>query len=83
MEAVEHINRLLDAAHSPERESLHEEYMRLLWRGDGQPHEFYDVLTGERFSACVYAVEPMGHLVLRTCPDGTLRRYAFKEVAWL
>lgn len=82
-EAVTHINNLLEQNRPEDRERLHEEYMRLLWRGEGLPHEFYDVLTGERFRASVYAVEPMGHLVLRTRPEGVLRRYAFKEVAWL
>lgn len=63
--------------------AMHEEYMGTLWRGDGAYYPFYDVASGERFEASVYAVEPLGHLVLRTSPDGALRRYAFKEVVWL
>lgn len=66
-----------------EAEAVHTEYMASLWRGDGKMYPFYDVASGERFQASVYAVEPMGHLVLRTHPEGALRRYAFKEVAWL
>lgn len=71
--------RLLSGAEG----DMHHRYMASLWRGDGEPHPFYDVASGQCFQATVYAVEPMGHLVLRTCPGGALRRYAFKEVAWL
>lgn len=63
--------------------ALHAAYMSSLWRADGEAHPFYDVRTGERFAAAVQAVEPSGHLILRTAPAGTLRRYAFKEVSWL
>ena len=73
----------LDRLNAGEADALHAEYMSALWRGDSQPHPFYDVASGQRFEATVYAVEPLGHLVLRTTPDGALRRYAFKEVAWL
>lgn len=62
---------------------LHTEYMGKLWRGDGTEYPFYDVQTGERFSASVYAVEPLGHLILKVSNGGGLRRYAFKEVSWL
>ena len=62
--------------------SLHARYMARLWRGSDGPWPFYDVLTGERFLGTVYAVEPLGHLVLRDAADSRLRRYAFKEVSW-
>jgi len=61
---------------------LHAQYMSLLWRGDGQEHEWRDTATGERFAATIYAIEPLGHMVLRT-GSGELRRYAFKEVAFV
>lgn len=64
-------------------EALHKRYMSRLWRGDGAPYPYYDVQSGERFNASVYAIEPLGHLVLRQHPDGRLRRYAFKEVIFL
>ncbi|MCM1005402.1 MAG: biotin--[acetyl-CoA-carboxylase] ligase [Prevotella sp.] len=73
-----YINRLKQA----DTAAIHSEYMSTLWRADGAPHPFYDVLTGQRFNATIYAVEPLGHLVLRT-PDAQLRRYAFKEITWL
>lgn len=61
---------------------LHQQYMDLLWRGDGGIYPWHDVATGELFSASLYAIEPLGHMVLRT-PDGALRRYAFKEVVFI
>lgn len=60
-------------------ELLHAEYMKILWRGDARFYPWIDVATGENFSASIFAVEPLGHLVLATA-DGSLRRYAFKEV---
>lgn len=66
----------------PEFETqLHDRYMRLLWRGDGKIHTWTDMATGTRFEASIYAIEPLGHMVLRTA-DSELRRYAFKEVAF-
>lgn len=64
-------------------QQVHERYMDCLWRADGTPHPFQDAADGTEFLATVYAVEPLGHLVLRQHPCGTLRRYAFKEVVWL
>ena len=61
---------------------LHERYMQLLWRGDGGLYPWLDTATGERFQATLFAIEPLGHMVLRT-PEGTLRRYAFKEVVFI
>lgn len=58
---------------------LHERYMSMLWRGDGRLHTWTDAATGERFRASIYAIEPLGHMVLRT-DASELRRYAFKEV---
>lgn len=77
------IKRNLDTLTAGDTATLHSAYMERLWRGDGKSYPFYDVQAGERFTATVYAVEPLGHLVLRTHPDGSLRRYAFKEVTWL
>lgn len=65
------------------RERLEKRYMDLLWRNDGKAHRFYDVQAGEAFSASIYAVEPLGHLVLKRACEEQLSRYAFKEVVWL
>lgn len=58
---------------------IHDRYMRHLWRGDGKEYQWIDTATDETFSATLFAVEPLGHLVLRD-EKGALRRYAFKEV---
>lgn len=63
-----------------EYDALHERYMARLWRGTGF-HPYIDTVSGERFEASVASVEPTGHIVLRLA-DGSLRRYAFKEIAW-
>lgn len=75
----ESVAKLGDEAY---RSSLHESYMARLWRGDGKEYLFRDCATGEEFRASIHSVEPSGHLVLSDA-DGTLRRFAFKEVAWL
>lgn len=59
-------------------ERLDRDYMSLLWHRNGL-HPFIDAATGVRFMAWVDGIEPDGPL--RLClPDGSLRRYAFKEV---
>lgn len=63
-------------------EALHARYMAQLWRGDGGSYRWQDTATGEIFEASVFAVEPLGHLVLKLSGGG-LRRYAFKEVAFI
>lgn len=59
---------------------LHAIYRSMLWRADGY-HPYADMTRGgEPFEGAISAIEPTGHLVLRI-PDGTERRFAFKEVA--
>lgn len=59
--------------------ALQRRYRSLLWRAQGS-HPYIDAATREPFSAAIEEVEPTGHIVLRL-PDGSMRRYAFKEVA--
>lgn len=82
-EVAEKLGALLDAymARLGEPQGLHSEYIASLWRGDGTLHPFRDTATGERFDASIKGVELTGHLLL-DAPDG-IRRYAFKEVAFL
>ena len=58
-------------------EEIRAAYIAALYHGDGY-YSYIDA-TG-RFDACIHAIEPTGHLILRL-PDGERRRYAFKEVA--
>lgn len=64
-----------DAAFS----ELQSAYISRLWRRNSQ-HVYEDKLTGEIISASIESVAPNGVLSLRLA-DGTLRSYAFKEVA--
>lgn len=54
-------------------------YRRALYRGEGY---FPYADAKGAFEACIGDIEPTGHLVL-VLPDGSRRRYAFKEVACL
>lgn len=58
---------------------LHSRYMSMLWRRHGY-HPYRDAATGISFMAAIESIDPMGFLTL-ALPDGTVRRYAFKEVA--
>lgn len=56
----------------------HDEYMRVLWRGDGREYSFRETASADVFMASIEGVEPTGHLLLSGA-----RRYAFKEVAFI
>lgn len=74
---------ILDAFGRAERdpEGLHAEYLRRLWRADGE--YMFAEPSGERFAASIADVAPDGFMTLRIARDGSLRRYAFKEVAFI
>lgn len=61
--------------------ALHARYLSRLWRAEG-PHPFAEP-QGAPFMAEIAGVAPDGFLTLRLCEDGSLRRYAFKEVAFV
>ena len=58
------------------KEAISAEYRELL-SGFGEQREYVDAVGA--FTAVIEGVEPTGHLLLRRS-DGTLLRYAFKEV---
>ena len=58
---------------------IYELYLHSLYRRDGL-HPYRD--TQGTFRAAIEGIEPDGHLVLRRA-DGTLSRYAFKEVEFI
>lgn len=73
--------RYIDMAESGEEaiDEISKRYHAALYRREGM-HEYED-LHG-RFFAEIAGVEPTGHLLLRHS-DGTMRRYAFKEVKFI
>ena len=62
---------------APDR--LRAEYKQNLYRREGI-HTYSDI--NGQFQAAIEEIEPTGHLLLRDT-DGLLRRYAFKEVAFV
>lgn len=60
--------------------AAHKRYLDTLYRHDGKPHTFA-LPDGQRLQASIADVEPDGMLVLRHESDGTLNRYAFKQVS--
>lgn len=64
------------------RQTLHDEFMGKLWRGDGAAHPFLDRRLGEEIAASILSVAPDGTLTLRL-ESGETRSYAFKEVEFL
>ncbi|MGM9796657.1 MAG: biotin--[acetyl-CoA-carboxylase] ligase [Parabacteroides sp.] len=61
-----------------EKALIHVRYMEALYRREGY-HSYTDAQGG--FSAQIYGIEPIGHLLLQDT-EGTIRRYAFKEVSY-
>lgn len=62
-------------------DSVHEEFMTRLWRGDGGVYPFFDRLRGEKIEASIADVGRDGIVTLDT--DGELRMFAFKEVEFI
>lgn len=61
-----------------EKALIHARYMEALYRREGY-HPYTDAQGA--FSARIYGIEPTGHLLLQDT-EGTIRRYAFKEVSY-
>lgn len=74
-------SRLRLIATEGEREALHVEFMDSLWRADGRLHSFTDAATGEDFMARIEGIAMHGPMTLRL-PDGSSRKYTFKEVVF-
>lgn len=73
-------------ADSPEAlnltQSLHQQFLEKLYRGDGNLYRFADNKTDEEILARIYDIAPDGTLTLQL-PDNSLRRYLFKEVSFI
>ncbi|MDE6638026.1 MAG: biotin--[acetyl-CoA-carboxylase] ligase [Muribaculaceae bacterium] len=81
-EIADIIEHRLESINDPEqRVMLHDEFMKNLWRGDGQEYAFVDTATVENFMASIESIALHGPISLRLA-DGTVRTYAFKEVSF-
>ena len=69
-EQCKHIN-------NSDANSIHDNYKKNLYRKDGF-HKYSDI--NGTFNARIHDIEPTGHLILERT-DGTLSKYAFKEVS--
>ena len=58
---------------------IHKDYLNCIYRKEGL-YKYRD--TDNVFEASIHDIEPSGHLVLKRM-DGTLSRYAFKEVSYV
>jgi BirA family biotin operon repressor/biotin-[acetyl-CoA-carboxylase] ligase len=63
------------------RDDVHTDYLCQLWRADNLPHRFA-YPDGTPFEATINTIDPDGFLSL-TLTNGTIQRFAFKEVAFL
>lgn len=81
---VETIRGYLEKTVTPEgRRELHEKFLRNLWRGDGGSYRFRDIRENRPFMGEIKDVEPTGFLLVRNIEDGSLKKYAFKEVEFI
>ena len=78
MESFTRYFRQIEGGNTEALDALHETYKSHLYRL-GEEHKYVDGMGV--FVATLTDVEPTGHLILRDT-EGTLRRYAFKEVKW-
>ncbi|MBD5356983.1 MAG: biotin--[acetyl-CoA-carboxylase] ligase [Bacteroides sp.] len=62
--------------------TVHAEFMRNLWRGDGAYYPFYDKIRHQKIEARISDIAENGILSLLTA-DGEIREYAFKEVEFI
>lgn len=76
-----HFEALLHTLDTEGSAAVHRRYLRRLYHADGT-HPYIDAATKLRFEAAIADVALDGTLALRLA-DGTLRRYAFKEVRFV
>lgn len=77
---IEHFDHLYGMMLRGETERLHALYKTALYRGEG--FHLYEENENGRFEARIRDVEPTGHLLLEN-RQGVVKRYAFKEVAFI
>lgn len=65
------------------RGTLHESFLRRLYRFDGKHYRFRDINRGLDFEGVIEDVAPDGILRVRDAADGTTRGYRFKEIGFI
>lgn len=75
-------NRLYMTSSQARRDSLHKEYMKMLWRFDSKLHPFKIKSDSSEIMAYIHDVAADGILSLLTT-DGQIHKFAFKEVEFL
>lgn len=78
------LGRLIEQrmAQAADRDAIHSDFMRKLWRGDGQWYRFFDRNAGEEICAKISSIATDGTLYLAT-DSGETRSFAFKEVEFI
>lgn len=79
-QVCERLSALLARLDNEGTQVLHNDYLSVLYRHDGQPHTFA-APDGTEFAATIVDVAPDGMLALRR--DDTISHYAFKEVQFV
>lgn len=69
-------------SHLEEGDSIHSDFRKHLWRGDGEYHWFYDNKLNRKIEAKIENVGTDGILSLKTRED-EIRKYAFKEITFI
>ena len=75
-----HLEKRLEMLHN--KEKIHEEFKRHLWRGNGEYHPYYDHKAEEKLEAQIMEIAPDGVISLLT-KNGEVRKFYFKEVEFL
>lgn len=75
--------RLRQAADAAGRETLHEEFVRSLWRGDGLPHPFRRRGDASEFRGVISGISPEGPIEITDADTGARESFMFKEVEFL
>lgn len=77
---TEHFDARL-AQCSAERETLKRDYLQNLYRL-GERHGYTDITRGEKFTGIIRSVADNACIEIE-CSDGNIRRFAFKEIAYI
>lgn len=76
-------NRLCGLSDGAVRESVHAEFKRRLWRGDGGEHPFRRRGESGVFAGVIVDVDPCGPISILDTANGCISSFAFKEVEFI